>query len=436
LIENPFTYGNPITDPQRFIGRQREVEQVYSRLLNAESESSSLVGERRIGKTSLLQYLMHPDVRARYITQPERYLFVYNDLQMIDPRTTPTRLAQRIIGQIARQSQQPEIQALIESLKQSEVIDNFALADLFDAFDSQGMHVILLLDEFENVTSNPNFGPDFFYGLRSLAIQHNLTLVTSSRSELVELTHSEIIRSSPFFNIFANINVRLFSADETNALIERSLDGSEVRFTPADRLFLAELAGAHPFFLQAACHFLYAGYTHEPDPAARLASARKDYLEEATPHFSSYWRDSSDPEKILLTTLALLATQGKAEQRSFSLERLRSLYDRSEQTLTALEKRGLLKLAGEQFALFCRPFGDWIVGEITNTMNDQQPYEEWLKSNQGALERLGGEARGQIGEILPKIGAKYRDLVIEWVSDPKNLATVTGLVKSALVMLA
>ncbi len=31
-VENPFTYGNPITDPRRFFGRKREVEQVFQRL--------------------------------------------------------------------------------------------------------------------------------------------------------------------------------------------------------------------------------------------------------------------------------------------------------------------------------------------------------------------------------------------------------------------
>jgi hypothetical protein len=60
LGANPFTYGNPISDPERFIGRRREVDQVFSRLRNAEAESSSLVGERRVGKTSLLAYLAHP----------------------------------------------------------------------------------------------------------------------------------------------------------------------------------------------------------------------------------------------------------------------------------------------------------------------------------------------------------------------------------------
>ena len=32
---NPFSYGKPVEDPARFIGRRREIEQVYSRLLSA-----------------------------------------------------------------------------------------------------------------------------------------------------------------------------------------------------------------------------------------------------------------------------------------------------------------------------------------------------------------------------------------------------------------
>ena len=49
MLDNPFTYGNPISNPQRFIGRRREIEQAFSRLLSAEGESTSIVGERRWG---------------------------------------------------------------------------------------------------------------------------------------------------------------------------------------------------------------------------------------------------------------------------------------------------------------------------------------------------------------------------------------------------
>ena len=87
----------------------------------------------------------------------------------------------------------------------------FDLDELFQEVDDKGLHVVFLLDEFERVTENVNFGPDFYYGLRSLMIRHKVALVTSSRLELIELCHSEAVKSSPFFNIFANINLRLFS---------------------------------------------------------------------------------------------------------------------------------------------------------------------------------------------------------------------------------
>jgi eukaryotic-like serine/threonine-protein kinase len=50
------------------------------------------VGERRVGKTSLLNYLVHPDVRVAHGLDPDKYIFVYMDLQITDKDTTPPRL--------------------------------------------------------------------------------------------------------------------------------------------------------------------------------------------------------------------------------------------------------------------------------------------------------------------------------------------------------
>jgi Cdc6-like AAA superfamily ATPase len=432
LKVNPFTYGNPISDPERFIGRQREVDQVFSRLRNAEAESSSLVGERRMGKTSLLTYLAHPDVRRRYGLDPDRYLFIYADLEMVDTTTTPSRLAQRLLRQLARQCPDAEVKQLAEQMRQSENIDNFALADLFDTVDQKNLHVVFLLDEFENVTSNASFGPDFFYGLRSLAIQHNLSLVTSSRRELIDLCHSEAIRSSPFFNIFANINVRLFSEDEARQLISAALAPTGVSFTDAEIETLFRIAGLHPYFLQAACHFLFEAYANGLGPDERLKFLRGEYREEATPHLSDYWHNSDDHEKIVLTALALLEPQAKQSKTRLSHAELHDLYSHSDQTLSRLEKRGLLTSRDDTFALFNTALGEWIVGEITNVLDDQPAYADWLKSNQGAMERLSTRAKSELGEILPKISGKYRDLIITWASDPRNLLMVAGLLRGVV----
>jgi len=430
LIDNPFTYGNPISEPSRFFGRQREVEQIYSRLRNREAESSSIVGERRIGKTSLLNYLAHPDVRRKFGAESPRYVFIYSDLQMVADSITPERLIRRIMQQLVLQASDEDVQQAAEELRQAEFIDNFALADMFDVIDRKDAHVVLLLDEFEKVTANSNFGPDFFYGLRSLAIQNNLTLVTSSQRELIELTHSEIIKSSPFFNIFANINMRLFLEQEARELISASLHESGVLFSPSetDRLFY--LAGFHPFFLQAACYFLFEAYRLDINAAERLPYMDREFQQEAAPHLNDYWFNSRDHEKIVLAALAILENKAGSDIREIKLDQLKKLYPRSEQTLVQLEKRCLVVRKNESYHLFNASFSRWILRELSGD-EDELSYEEWLQTKGDPLEKLESRAKRELSEILPQFSARYRDLLISWVSDPRNLVAVAGLLKSA-----
>lgn len=167
---NPFTYGNPISDPRRFFGRTRQVEQIFSRLRNEEFESSSVVGDRRIGKTSLLNYLADPGVRAPHGLGPERYNFVYVDLQMLDEAMGPEQLWRRLLSLMRRRCADQEIIKLLVALERCERLDTFDLDEFFQQVDDKGQHVVFLLDEFERVTENANFGPDFYYGFRSLMI--------------------------------------------------------------------------------------------------------------------------------------------------------------------------------------------------------------------------------------------------------------------------
>ena len=429
---NPFTYGNPIRDPTRFVGRQHVVEQVFSRLRNSEFESSSLVGERRVGKTSLLNYLAHPKIRYSYGLDPDKYLFVYVDLQMVDKDTTPVRLWQRLLQQMARCCQNNEIKRVLEHIREKETINMFALDDVFNSLDDKDQYVVFLLDEFENVTENQHFGRDFFNGMRSLAIRHNLSLITSSRHELIELCHSESIRSSPFFNIFANINIRLFTEVEARYLISFSLLETGVSFTDIEIDTIFHIAGFHPYFLQIACSLLFEAYSMNLSPDGRITFLNKSFREEARAHLDVYWRNSDDQEKIVLTALALLERQRKIENRTFSLRQLQDLYARSDQTLTRLEKRSLLTSNADKYCLFNASFGEWICTELTDTMHDQQSYEEWLRSSSGTLEHLSVTLKKDVGDILPMISSKYRALFIAWASDPRNLLAVAGLFKAAL----
>jgi hypothetical protein len=431
---NPFTYGNPISDPRRFFGREREVEQIFGRLRNEEFESSSVVGDRRIGKTSLLNYLANPAVRAQHGLGPKHYNFVYVDLQMVDETMRPEQLWRRLLMLIQRNWADHEIAGILAALERGERLDAFDLDELFQEIDDKGQHVVLLLDEFERVTANANFGPDFYYGLRSLVIHHRVALVTSSRLELIELCHSEAVKSSPFFNIFANINLRIFSDADRQLMVCRSLDETGVSFSGPDMAQVLDLAGLHPYFLQTACCMLYEAYRMSLDEEARRDFLAEQFREEAIPHIVDYWDNSNDYEKIVLTAAALLEREPKA-MRGFSIRELRGVFSRGQPSVERLEKRGLLMARDGQYHLFSCVLGPWILHQIAAELSEEQSYHEWLAQNKGSVERVTGKQGESLRDILPKIGTRYRQLIITWASDPQTLAAMASLLKSVLALL-
>jgi serine/threonine-protein kinase len=78
---NPYLNRVAIKDPAQFFGRTREVSKIFSRIGASRPQSISVVGDRRIGKSSLLNFINAAAVRARYLDQPDSYSFAFIDLQ-------------------------------------------------------------------------------------------------------------------------------------------------------------------------------------------------------------------------------------------------------------------------------------------------------------------------------------------------------------------
>ena len=64
IAPNPFFNRHRITDPVYFYGRAGHVEQIYSAIVTRQSRS--IVGERKLGKSSLLTFVMQPTVMQNY----------------------------------------------------------------------------------------------------------------------------------------------------------------------------------------------------------------------------------------------------------------------------------------------------------------------------------------------------------------------------------
>lgn len=433
MPDNPFSYGNPVREPSRFFGREREVDQILGRLRNRAFESSSLVGDRRIGKTSLLYHLADPGVRASHGLGSGRYSFIYADLQQLGDVMGPDHLWHRLLALTRKHCPDRELAAAITGLAQRERLTTYDLDELFGEFDDKEQHTVFLLDEFERVTENENFGPEFYFGLRSLMIHHRVALVTSSRLELIELCHSDAIKASPFFNVFANIHLRLFSGADFQLMLSQSLRETEVEFSGPELEQVRDLAGLHPYFLQIACYMLYDSYQLGLDEAARRDYLAERFRGEANPHITDYWNYSNDYEKITLTAAALLERTAKV-QRGFTLKDLQGVFVRGEPYAERLEKRGLLMSRDGHYHLFSAIFGPWILDQLAAGLAEEQSYHEWLGANRDPVERITGKQGSLLREILPKIGTRYRHLIMTWASDPQTVTAMAGLLRSVLTL--
>lgn len=449
---NPFSYGKPIEDPARFIGRRRELEQVYSRLLSA-FESSSIVGERRMGKTSLLKVLGHPDIQTQFGLDLNKYTFIYQDFAFLESDTKPTRFWQRVLRSIRRAvKEQPDIVAEIELALKAESIDNYTLDDIFSLIDEAELYIVLLLDEFENVTRNQNFDDDFFAGLRALAIHHNLALVTSSREELVKLTHSEKVRSSPFFNIFASINLRPFNETDATQLIDTYLAGAGVKFLLSELNLIFGIAGYHPYFLQMACHHLFTAHQQDLPDAGRRQFVIDKMRSEAEPVFQDYWQNSSDGQKILLTVMAMRALEqqvgkdtlaelaGPGHRTDYSgrgpsgedvVDNLERFYLRAGQAIEELERRGLVVKNPETsgYYLFSNQLGEVIAEEITGDIDDLRGWRDWQK-DESLTGVLPLELQETLSRVVHHLNPAYRITLGRWLLEPTNAASALALVEN------
>ena len=206
---NPYLNRVMIQDPRSFFGRRRELSRIFSRIGGERPQSVSVVGERRIGKSSLLYQISLPDVQSAFLTEKSSVIVVFVDFQQLRTLTLQDFFA-LLSSQIRRMD--PEIAG-------SGTEDYRAFQQVQERLAEKNKRLVLLFDEFDAITSNPVFDRDFYAFLRSVANNSAVAYVTSSKTELQRLCHSSVVADSPFFNIFSTLHLRPFEKEDALELI-------------------------------------------------------------------------------------------------------------------------------------------------------------------------------------------------------------------------
>ncbi len=288
---NPFLNRLMIQHPQYFYGRHAELMRIYERIKAVRPQSMSIVGVRRIGKSSLLKAIHHPENRRRYLPHPEEYVFVFMDLQAKRNVVLP-EIFRYIYSELQKEYR--------GRLRVNASPDYDGMQEIVSAFQEAGLKLIFLWDEFESVTRNHEVGPEFYAFFRALANNFNVAYITSSADQLQRLCHAKEISDSPFFNIFTNQRLGVFKNEEARQLIlELSAKAGRSLAPYVD--FVLDIAGCFPFFIQIACSALYAlAAEGKPD----LGKAKEAFMEEAGPHFLEYWERFDESKQAVVVALA------------------------------------------------------------------------------------------------------------------------------------
>lgn len=289
---NPFFHRGPVRDPAYFFGRASE--QAFAAELLRAGQSVAVSGARRLGKTSLLLHLAHPEVGAGLGLSPESTRWVYIDGGVLDGLGEDWLfgLVDRALG------------GEVDTVPYGRFVERLR------ALAAEGQRLILAVDEFELLAANPHLGQSLFNRLRGLGAQLPLQFITSSRDPLVELTfaHPETL-SSPFFNIFAPLHLAPFAEPDARALLADLSARGGRPFGPGTLTRLLDLAGPHPLFLQAAGYRAFAAL---PDGGGELtsevwASVGAQARADLEPHLRYYWACLDSAAQHALARLPLLA---------------------------------------------------------------------------------------------------------------------------------
>jgi len=176
-----------LTDPQVFYGRQDELTRLFSYLNSSNPQNVSVVGQRRIGKSWLLRVVaLDKTLREHYLEEPDKYTFVYWDLQC-EPSLSPDLFFQRVIDLLLQHLPSELGTPCRDEYDESQPEESFS--DMLDLLEIAGHHVVLLLDEFAAITRNTKFAESFFSHLGSVFSRPAMTCVTASYRSLGEMCH-------------------------------------------------------------------------------------------------------------------------------------------------------------------------------------------------------------------------------------------------------
>lgn len=311
-IDSPYIIGVPLTEQQEiFVARADISTQIEQLLLDLRRPPLLLYGQRRMGKTSLLNNL------GRLL--PNSIIPMFVDLQ------GPASLAKNNAGFLYNLAK-----SMVDSAQRQSAITiprltrEYLAPDPFTCFDEWLDEVeqvldrntaLLALDEFEALDSAITKGrldEEEVLGMLRHLIQHRPRFkILLAGSHTIE----EFQRWASYLINVQVLHISYLKEPEARQLIERPVKDFALRYEPDAVQRVLDLTRCHPFLVQLLCAEIVA-LKNDRDPSVRRLATLTD-VEDAVPEAletgSFFFADiqNNQIDKLGLDILRLIAARGE-----------------------------------------------------------------------------------------------------------------------------
>ncbi|KYC34663.1 hypothetical protein WA1_50570 [Scytonema hofmannii PCC 7110] len=307
--DNPYLYGSPVEGEKAFFGRQRELEQIIQAVTKPTKQDILIVGERRTGKTSLLNQLQKrleiPLIPVYVVLNTSEEPTAESILKLIIQETLHNLVQRNVLRE---NNIEEYFFNNIDFIKQYKQIILAAKVNI------SNLKIVLLLDEADYLlkvkqkqlnTIDERIQNILRAALQSNEIGTDLRAVVAATTDLSTYISQH---SSPFYNHFRFVPLKPLSVKETEDLIVKPASMLGYSYPDSAIEKIIKLSGGQPYYAQAICYeafenALQAQRNYISDEDVYIAEQKivEDFFDG---FLSGFWNRCNEVEMNFLRNLA------------------------------------------------------------------------------------------------------------------------------------
>jgi tetratricopeptide (TPR) repeat protein len=386
---NPFTPGRTVAR-EKFIGRQYEMNCAIDQIFN--SGHLAVHGSSGIGKSSFLEYLIHPENRQEQGLESNEYFMIYLDCKLIDPFTASDFWRKVLILLLEELKSVSSVQSQIDIILREEIVEVENIKQILRQIGTAEKYLTLLLDHFDTIfmVDQSRFTDadrqKFLREFRNLADCEErkfFSTIVASNKSLNKLAANSTANNLSWYDNYLFVPIKAFKNEEVDEFLKSIPSPWNANLDL--KKGVQTITGNHPKLLQTACFLLHpilrAG--KKPD----INEFALQFFRSTESFFRNTWESLNDREKLLLMLIALSHLGGRLnKQRQYDLGNIDiNDFSKGERELLELEEGGIIKSTIEQdkkvYSFASSIMEWWVIKEIENSSLEEVTKKEKLFGN-------------------------------------------------------